>query len=508
MDRNLLESIAERAPVLSESTAEHFETGELDQQWLLLTEAVRQEILSESATRTLVTSFIDSPVSEALPAQFIEKLSSNARVAKLIDRFKDKLGTYLKIDSVPDEQLQPDITHAKLKYDLETTIKYLQSIHGDDTPEFYSALQERVEHGTFLQGVTVQEKTLVAQRYRFARDVKMLALQAAVAETPIETTASDSFELPGGTTILLNVEDEHIRQDLLNPQNWERRKQIKDRVYAIQVGKSYYILKEKKTARHTDTKKSGHTSGLTSYEEFETAKDLQTNGQVKKGNVSVTWERPVATVKFPDEYQFTVFEYEPGLLKEDSVQGTLRQHILENAEQFLNEYEAVCSLADTFYDSPQVLPLGFESSESSLKKLLKFVGLGKEEKKPVLTFDDFTKVKALRMTRQSRDLMIETMIANGYRNGDLDGYAYKINQNDLRLQLEICGFDFEYYKKIDEQSISEKMKRHQDNIQERETRDNIGFRQWDDGDQVTRVQRAGYLALLATEGIYPKLDAQ
>jgi len=380
MEKILIEDIPQREPVLNAESAEQFETKRLNHQWLLLTEVIRKEILSEPETRELVASFIDSPVSEALPAEFLEKVASNPRVAQLTARYKDELGTYLKIESVPDEQLQPDITHAATRISPSGRVSYLQSVYGEGTSEFYKALQEQITDGKFLNGVTVQEKLLTAQRYRFARDVKMLALQAEVEGSPTEVNRDGCIELASGTTVMLNVEDEQVKQDLLNPQNWERRKQIKDRVYVIQVGESWYILKEKKTARHTDTKKGGHKSGLSSHGEFETAKYFQENGQVEKGNVGVVWEKPLATVKFPDEYQFTIFEYEQGLLEEGSVQETLCQQILENAEQFVDEYETVRDLATTYIDSPQVLMQSFEPSESFLKKLLTYVGLKRKTK--------------------------------------------------------------------------------------------------------------------------------
>ena len=503
MEKLTIQNIPQREPVLDDTSSEQFETSELDKQWLLITEAVRQEILTDPETRKLVASFINSLVSEALPAEFLKVISANERVARLVDRYEQQLGSYVEIAAVPDEQLEPDITHAKTRISPTSWVKHLQSIHGEDTVEFHQALNEQIERGTFLKGVTVQEKLLTAQRYRFARDVKMLALQAETKESPIAVTGDSHFELPSGTTITLNVEDEQVKQDLLNPENWERRKQIKDRVYAIQVGESYYILKEKKTARHTDTMKNGHRPGLTSNDEFETAKDFQKNGQVEKGNVGVTWEKPVATVKFPDDYQFTVFEYEPSLLDERDVHETLRQSIIDNAEQFIEEFGSVRILADKLYDSPEVLQQRFEPSESGLKRLLKYVGLKKEDGKPELSFDDFAQIKALRMSRQAKELLKENMLRNGYSNSDNDGYAYKINAEGNRVLLEICGFDFEYFRKIDETESKELLERYVDYDRKNEVRNGIGFVQWGGG-EVTREQRAGYLALLAAEGIYPE----
>ena len=501
MERITLNNIPQREPVLDEITSKQYETDKLEEQWLLITEIVRQEILINSETRKIVAGFIGQPVSETLPAEFLELISTNERVARLVERYGEHLGLYVELDAVPDEQLQPDITHAEIKISPNLHIEYLQDLHGEDTKEFYQALKEKINSGIFLKGVTVQERLLVAKRYRFARDIKMLALQAEASEELIKATGDNNFALPSGTFISLNVEDEQIKQDLLNPENWERRQQIKDRVYAIQAGEAYYILKERKTARHTDTKKGGHRPGLTSYDEFKTAKEFQENGQVRKGNVGVSWEKPLATVKFTDEYQFTVFEYKPDLLDDIDIHETVYQRILENAEQFVEEYEVIKILADKLYESPEVIQQRFDYSESNLKKLLKYVGL-KKDVRPQLSFDDFAKIKALRMFRQAKELLKETVLGMGYTNSDLDQYAYKINTEDNRVFLEIFGFDFEYLRKIDKARSEELLEHYIDYDKKNEVRNGIGFAQWVDG-EVTREQRAGYLALLAIEGLYP-----
>ena len=502
MERLSVENIERRKPVLDAESAERFAPDQMDQQWRLLTEAVRRDILTKPETRKIAAGYIASPVDESLPHRFLDGLSSDERVAKLQERYGDEIGDYLALASVPDDQINPDVSHSATLDQPEHVIERLRSIYDSDTPEYYQYLRECVESGMFLRGITARERLLVIQRYRFARDVKLLALQAEVAEQGGDVVANDRGEvhLPSGATIHINIEDEAKRQELLSPQNWEKRRQLKDRVYEIHVGPTRYILKEKKTARHTDTKEGGHKSGLSSLEEFQTAQHFRENGAVERGNIKVSWERPVASVTFPDGFQFTVFEHEEGLIEDRSITQALAQEILERREQFEDGFTAIRAMADTFKDDPKVLAFEHGNTESGLRAVLRWIGLRKEQI-PDLTFEEFAKIKALRMEKQAKNLMRETITRNGCTNSDLDGFSYKINQKDGNIQLEIFGFDFEYFSKIDQDEVEEEVKKYQDFQRGWERRDGIGFLFWDDGSPVTRMQKAGYFALLGVEGL-------
>lgn len=98
--------------------------------------------------------------------------------------------------------------------------------------------------------------------------------------------------------------------------------------------------------------------------------------------------------------------------------------------------------------------------------------------------------------------MEEVVIRNGYTNSDLDGYAYRINSQDGRTQLEIFGFDFEYFLKIDQNEIERRIKRRKAYDKEFDSVHAIGFLYWGDCTSVTRMQRAGYFAMLAAEGLF------
>src|SRR3989338_11613314 len=150
----------------------------------------------------------------------------------------------------------------------------------------------------------------------------------------------------------------------MNPTVWEKRKQIKDRVYEIQVGTSSYFLKEKKTARHTDTKKHGHKPGLTSLEEYQTARSFNEQATIHKDDISLRWEKPIATVMFPDGFQFTVFEFEEGLRDADSARHVLEHEIERRREMYEVEFQLLQPMVEQMKDHPKVLSFESYSTES------------------------------------------------------------------------------------------------------------------------------------------------
>lgn len=424
---------------------------DIEKQWMLLTEAVRREILENPEARRLAAAYATKPVSESLPDDFLAGLSSNKRVAKLKERYSQTIGDFLKLPPVPEERIDPDIRHAPR--------------------------------------LTERERSMVGQKYRFARDIKLLALGAEVLEQGenIKTGKYGEVILSSGTAISINTEDEQDKQKLLNPHLWEKRRQIKDRVYEITVGDSRYILKEKKTSRHLHTKRHGHIPGLTSLEEFKTAQHFQKSGTVEEGDVKVRWEKPVASVVFPDGFQFTVFEYRDGLMDERAAIVNLSNEIKAREEQFKDEFEKIKTMAVKFKNNSDVL--AFEPIRTG--------------QMPELTFADFAFIKALRIKEKARNLMKEAIIKNGYDNSDFDGYAFKVNIADGKFQLEIFGFDFEYFYKIDPERAQEILADYRQYMQERARDYGLPLLHSANFDRDRRAPKAGYLAMLELDGLLP-----
>jgi len=504
LEKLTIGNIEAREPIIDQASVEHYQPEVMDRQWLLLTEAMRKEILSHPEARESAIALINSPVDESLPGTFLDSLSSDERVARLKERYGSGIADYLHLLPVPDDQIGYDLRNSSKLSRPQDMAQMLQSIYGADTPKYYEYLEGCVDSGMFLRGITTQERQMIAQRYRFARDVKLLSLQAEVANQEIPLQANDRNEvmLPSGISIHLNVDDEIQKQELLNPQNWKKRRQIKDRVYEIQIGSSTYILKEKKTERHVDTKERGHVSGLTSLEEFQTAQHFQKNGVADHGGIKVSWENPLAVVTFPDGFQFTVFDHEDGIIEENSITQLLSQEIIKYREHYEEEFTLISTMTETFKDDPRVMKFEHGNTESGLSKInamLMKIGLKSKKQIPKISFEEFSLIKALKMQRQARSLLKEAIIRNNYKNSDLDGYAYRINLQNGSPQLEIIGFDFEYFSKMCHSDTKKRIQRHKDFEQEMEHKDGIGFAYWYDSSPITRMQKAGYFALLEVE---------
>lgn len=495
--------VAQRTPILNKETATVFPLDDIDRQWGLATEAIRRDMVGKPEVRKTLVPFCREPVSEALPGQFLSTLSSvDERVARLAQRYQETLPGYLDLPTVPDEQIKPDVRHAARLHTLDDTVAMLTRLYGQDDPMYKDSLQRHIDSGTFMRGITAEERLMIVKRYKYARDAKILALGAEVMEQGTAVpNQNGEITLPSGVKIGMDVTEAEQRNDLLNPHLWEKRRQIKDRVYEISVGGRNYILKEKKTPRHTDTKKGGHREGRTSADEFAVAKHFREHGRLNQGNIGVDWERPIGFVTYPDGFQFSVFEYEEGLLNDD-VQTRLAIEITNHREQFEEEYKLIAGLAQKYKDSPEVLAFEDQRTESGLKAAMKWLGIQKES--PLqLTFEEFAMVKGLRMQRQSRELMEHAMLNNEYENSDMDGYAYRVHSNG-GVRLDIVGFDFEYFEKVSPERAAEVRERRKELQREWESRQGIGFLGWNNGQRVTRMQKAAYFAMLEAEGLLQK----
>ncbi len=494
MERFTLENIEVREPVLDDQLPERFDFARIDEQWGLLTEAVRQEMLADPTVRDFVAQQTTTPVSESLPNNFLLGLSADARVARLEQRYAQEIGAFLALPAIPDEILTPDVSHAPR---LESPAFVLRNFD-PESEAFQKQAQHFIDGGRFAKGITGDERKMVAKRYRFARDIKLLALGAEIAQQPQPLLRDEKGEivLPSQTTIDISQEDAASRPELLNPQQWIKRKQLKDRVHVVEAESSRYILKEKKTARHTDTKQGGHQQGLSSAAEVRTARHFQEHGRIEQGDLAVNWEKPVAAVTFPDGFQFAIFEYQEGLIPADDLQRILSEAIKQHRAQFETEFREIKAAAGKFWNDRRVWS-HYEPKVGALEAAARMVKLKKVE----LTFDDFAMIKAYRMQGQAQALLAKTMLKSGYRNSDLDGFAYKTPVSGGGLKLEIVGFDFEYFEKIQPQEAALRLEVYDRVDRDFERRGGIGFTTWSGGPDVTRMQAAGYLALLEKENL-------
>ncbi len=423
------------------------EQAAIDKQWTMVTEAARRAILRSPEARKAVSGTVFEPISEVFPLRAMNEIAGTDPVtAKALLLTKRRLGILLGLDQVPVELIKPDISNAP---DLKTAELEIQPLLSwfdmpdflAENPDFLPEQLKRVKESVKKwPGITWAEKDLAARRFRYARDVKLLGLMSELIDEPV-TESKNAHEvvreLPSGTRLVMDRSAYTDSPNLLNPQNWENRQQLKDRVYIVTVAGEQYILKERKTPYHTDTKEHGHIDGLTAAEEFETAQKFANLGETREGDVVVRWEKPLGYAEFPDGYQFSIFEKEPELISHDSisiVEGELYSVIVEAKAEFQDEFEQIKKAAQAISEERDDLLFVYKDPEHN------------KTEENELSFEQFAELKARNLRLQAENLLSDTIHKQGYINNDSDGFAYRVIR-DKKPYLEIVGFDFEYYEK-------------------------------------------------------------
>jgi hypothetical protein len=467
-----VDEIPHRKAILDEESVKKFPENIIDHQWLLFSEAAKREVLVNSAMREAILSLIAQPVDQLLPAKFMSLvLKTSQKIDRLTKRHLDQIFQYLNLPVVPEEAFQPDFQHTSFLRDPNHS-DYLDKRWGK------SLLIQDLKANRFLEGVTIEEKKLAIKKYRIARDIKLIVLSAAFMQEQPEKKDGKQLFKNGIELDTINIKN---HQSLFEPINWVKRRIIKDRVYEIEVGGKKYILKERKTSRHTDTKSGGHQSGLLSQQEFEVAKDL-TNQEIEAEKIIIEWEKPIASITFPDGFQFVVFEFNNNLISREKTTETIYNLILQNKDQFKKEYQEIATLLKKF------------SKHKLLKTYRRDLFLGYNLR---LSFESYARIKSIFWQHLARKRMNEAMLEHGYANSDFDGYAFEINEKEKsNLYLEIFGMDFEYFYKLSE----EDKERIRKNRSSNDTRINFNdfekqiFYEWWDKRKVTAVEQAAYLA--------------
>jgi len=409
----------------------------LDHDWLVLTEDIRQQVIDNPSVRKVLVKYVSEPLGEDIPRQAIGELSAqDERLAKTTVGLQGTVGSLLDLETVPDEVIKPDIYHTDPLMTPDNAYDELartKSSYPDRYEEVLANLRERVVNSP---GTTGLEKRLIARRYRFARDIKMLSLMAELQDNLPENPEIDSdlvtHELPSGTKMVMTAEAFEASPELLDPSKWESRRQIKDRVYTITVDGKPYIMKERKTSRHTDVLKNGHQDGVNSAEEFATAREFAERGRIETDEIIVRWENPVGYVEFPDGYQFSVFESEPDLGNTMPVYK-LTDAIKAAPNEYAEEFEQLRSQAQEILNNKlDNIPIHLRPDASG--------------NFPDLTYEEFAEIKANFMESYAKELLSNRTNELGYTNRDMDGFAFIVH-TEPKPKLEIIGFDFEYYRR-------------------------------------------------------------
>jgi len=331
-------------------TVSWMETGQMIfRQWLACTEVIRREIMVDNPeVIDAVYRFIDEPVSQELATVFFNTVGVEKKL-----RPYEQLRKYLEGPSIPEDRIGMS----------------LRSPSSD---------------------MTELEKFLVAQKYAFARDVKLLSLAAELSKLgQIKVVDEGIIKLHSG--VILKADSSAA--EMLDPNKWEKRRQIRDRVYQVRVNGKDYILKEKKTSRHVSLREEPWET-IAVEKEYETAKKFSQQGLVTVDNVRLSWERPIGYAKFPDGFGFVLFEKEEGLLDAE-----------EAKESLVQELERI---------NPKMVD---DEVDRNIRELFKTEG----------------------------NLRNWVIAALGYYNIDNEDRLYRVVVEGSKVILEHVGFDFEYF---------------------------------------------------------------
>lgn len=474
----------ERDSVISQQEGAFYRKFSPERQWRLVTGRIMQAIEDNPEVRQQLVAYIGQPLSEGMALDAIKKVGQvDASLADLPEIFERRLLNYLKLPQVPQGAFldQPDVFNAGSSVDFET--------------------------GKVQSGLAWEEKQLVFTRYKFARDIKMLALSAELAERPkeLEFKAGEEVKTEHGCKIFLSPNAPKETAELLNPLNWKGRQQIKDRVYLVNTTAGEFILKERKTAFHKHVKERRHVAGNSSKEEFVAAKDLNARGRVDFQNISFEWEEPIAYVEFPDGYQFVVFKKDPEIDKSLEVVskyglaynvGAIRamsKKIIENKSSYNEEFLQVSEdVSKNKLRTPQA-----KKHRAGPLQRLNFAF----RRKGHLTFEKFAETKAFHLYKKADVYRNFLEQALGYKNLDHDGMVYniKVNSRSHRINIRVFCFDFEYMtRKNSAQNIDAKaiFKHLLEEYIDKQKAQNIQFDFTHAGRFMDRVEAAAYIALM------------
>lgn len=466
-----------------------------DRRWSIVTEAARRAILDDGEVAAIAAGHSTDDLSEGLPKAFIDDLSpSSASIQRAFAVSGPRLAEHLALPSVPEElipfgiravdhNISPADAHARLK---DTAKNY---------PLLYDQDLQDLRAEVAIPRLTTGEERLVTDRYRRARDVKLLSLIGELTkQKPVFKDEGDLkvAELDSGVHIALTSEALSANAGLADEAKWKWRRQIKDRVYEVSVAGKHYIMKEKKTSRHTDVWVDdndgvvGHETS-TSEQEFKTGQEFSQFQPTTHGELTLTWEKPIGYAEFPDGYQFCLFEK-----IEDAEDYTLKfikqteEEIMARPEAYVAEYQEVQAAATTFIANHQG----------------SFV---LTDPKALMSFEAFAAAKTEVLMTQAEQDVTRAILQAGYV--DEDHKAFMLRKNlptnpSERIHLELIGMDYEFFvrdaerakRELDQMAEAERSGRHIENF--------LRFNRSNDGVYYVTMKD------IATLVLYEKLDMQ
>ena len=238
-----------------------------------------------------------------------------------------------------------------------------------------------------------------------------------------------SAELNNGTQVVLDKGALETYPALADPSQWEKRIQLKDRVYEVTIAGKSFIMKEQKTSRHTDVH-ADHVTGAASRDEFAIAKTMADTRVTVHGDVRLEWERPVGYAELPDGYQFCLFKkVEQAMDYRISTIGKVAEQIKQRegayAEEFATTLERINELR-------QLRPDLFESLPGD----------------QMPTFEEFAAAKADALFTQIERDVERGILRAGFIDDDHKAFMITLDDSrgtDQRVQITAIGMDYEFF---------------------------------------------------------------
>lgn len=397
--------IENRPPTISPKEFDALRFIRIEKQWKLYLWKL-QYLLSASpvARKKLSDHFLGKTLSERLSLE-LTSIFPEVEVGS-------ELRKYLAIDSIPEEEIIWKLSKSfRIKDSMNILLDNLASAQQFYPEEFQKILTNGYRH----IWVTSEELYILIQRYRFAREVKILAIMDSVKRLWNESKIWELIQLENWLEyqISSSVKQEELK-GLLDPTFWKNRTLIKDRVHLVDIWGKLYIMKEWKSPKHTDHA-TWDKDPISSYSEFMMAEELYQKWSLKLWDFSVSVERPIVYIKTPDGYSFVLFEAvrspDPYVYIDQ-----IRSHIQEYQDSYRDEF-------------------------AELNKRLKW------EWSHEVSFDDYIEIKVNTLDLLKRELGGLYQELHWFENWDMGQFFIWFNDNWWRLGIEMTMFDLEFSHK-------------------------------------------------------------
>lgn len=451
-----------RVPVLRNKDQLNLSRQQIENKWNILTEVIKRESLCDEETRDTLASFVGQPLEELLPEKVIGAITANNQRTRHHLEKSAQLESYLSLPRVPEDQQGVDLYSSKHLPDMDDSVRYEKA---DDEGKI-ALLRRMVETGTFSTGITGPEKQLVQTRFRYARDVKILALGAELLQNHVmvETLEGGHLSLPSGVQIEINPNLKSEIASILNPGQWKYRQMMEgNRSFVVEIGSTKYILKERRTQKHGLKSAS---AAISIPEEVKIAQELGDIPEIENGDIAISWEKAVCAVMYPDGYEFALYAFEDDLIDAQAIDSSLPFEIISHREQFEEEYKLIATQTAKAKQNPMVAEFIkvnnkiYEESDTEkvIKKLItkissffsKKEGQGKDQEHQGLSFEEFAFIKSALMIAEASKGLVQHIYEKGYISTDFLQYSFRLVEKNGKLKLEIIGFDTEHFKPVDE----------------------------------------------------------